>query len=186
MAFNLGSVGDVTGGFGGAGLALQGIGLAGSLFEGMKESKIADQEAGVSQQIAGYEEQITRQRQQQMMLFSQRQQMENFRNVQKARAQGMSAAVNAGAQFGSGIAGAQSEAAAQGGQNQRNLGQDLQIGQNIFGLTDQIDSSKMQLSSLQGSMASAQGMGAIFGGMSGLGQGLLGGSNSLGHLFGNG
>lgn len=184
--FNIGSVGDVSGGFGGAGLGLEAIGAAGSIYEGLKESNIANQQAGLSQNMAGLEEQITQQRQQQMVLFNQRQQMENFRNSQRVRAQGIAASVQSGAQFGSGTVGAQSAQASQQGQGQRNLSQDLGIGNKIFGLTYGIDEDKMQMAGLQGQMASAQGIGAIFGGISGMGSGMLGGSQSLGHLFGNG
>jgi len=69
------------------GLGLAGLGM--SLFGGLgqasvvrQQAQISAQVAGVSGQIAGDEQQVQAQRQQQMELEANRQQLQNFRNVQ--------------------------------------------------------------------------------------------------------
>lgn len=178
------SVSDIEGGFGGAGLGLGAIGLAGSIFSGMQSGQYEQQAAAESMKQTQLDEQINAQRQQQMVLYSQRQEMQNYRNVQRTRAMGMAAAVNSGAQFGSGIAGGQSAASAEGAQNTRNLSQNLQIGQNIFGLTSQIDQSRIAQSQDLSNSYSAQGRGSIFSGLGSFGADIMKAGQFLGPVLG--
>lgn len=178
------SASSIQSGIGAAGAGMGALGLVGNLIEGSKASDYASQEAGLSMQNAGYEEQISSLRQRQMNLFGQRQQMENFRNVQKARAQGMAAAVSSGSQYGSGVAGAQSSESATGGRNQMQLGQDLSIGNQIFDWTGKIDQNKIQMARLQSQQASAQGMQSGFQGLLQLGMGAMQAAGPIGMMAG--
>src|SRR6266481_6533330 len=114
-----------------------GIGLAGlgmQIFGGLSGAANAKEQAQVSGQISADEQRVNDQKEQQMQLEASRAQMENFRNAQKAKAQGLASAANQGAQFGSGLAGGQAEATAQGALNSKGISQNLTIGENIFSI----------------------------------------------------
>ena len=179
------SVGGLEGMMGGGGLGLEAIGMAGSIFSGIQESGIESKIAGEERSQAVNEEQITQLHQQQMHMFGQRQAMENYRKTQQVMAQGKAAAVNQGAQFGSGLAGAQGAESAEGGQGVRNLNQNMEVGDKIFGLTYQIDQSKMQEANLGSSLAKWQGISSMFQGLSGMGQGTLQAAGPLSKMFGS-
>jgi hypothetical protein len=152
-------------------------GIATSIFGGTEQAKVQKEEAGVSAEIAGYEEQINKQRQIQAQIMYSRQSLENLRNTQKTVAMNKAAAVAGGAQFGSGAAGGVGGAETSGALNQLNLSQDYTIGQNIFGLTSSIDADKIKLAKLGGEAAT-------YGGIASIGQGLTSGAMSLGRLSG--
>lgn len=136
------------------GLAVGGLAL--QAYGGISASKEAQHQAEIQQKIYGLESSVNDQRKQAMELSANRQQLENFRNVQRIRASGMNAAVNQGAQYGSGISGGQAQATSQGLFNSLGISQNLQIGRNIFGLNDQISQQKVQLSQSQSSQAEDQ------------------------------
>jgi hypothetical protein len=168
------------------------IGVGTSLFGASKSSgaagraaEIAGQEAQVSGQIAQSEMQINAQRRQQMVLDVGRQQLQTVRNAQLARSMAISASVNQGAQFGTGIAGGVSQIAAQGAQDTRNLSQNFEIGKNVFDLNDQIDKSKITLAKLGGDMASAQGDMAQGQGIQQLGAGIMSAASPMSKFFGS-
>ena len=167
----------------GAGTSLFGIG--GSMSASKRAAEIAQQEAQVSGQIAQTEIGINTQRRQQMVLDVNRQQMQTLRNTQLARSMAVSAAVNQGAQFGTGIAGGTSQVASQGGQDTRNLSQNFQIGSKVFDLNDQIDKYKIQLASLGGQMASAQGDMAQSQGLTSLGAGIMSAASPFSKFLGS-
>lgn len=143
------------------GLGLAGLGM--QIFGGMSAASNAKQQAQVSAGVSADEQQINVQKQQQMQLEANRQITENFRNVQRVQAQGLATATSGGAQFGSGIQGAQAEAASQGAYNAQGVSQNLEIGQNIFGITSDINSKRMQLASLGGQAATDQGIASLGG-----------------------
>lgn len=99
-----------------------------------------------------------------------------------AKAQGLSSAVGQGAQFSSGAAGGQAQASADNAFNQEGISQNLQIGNNIFGLQNKVSGYQMQMAQLQGQAATYQGIGSI-GNMLAGNAGPLG--NMLGNIFGN-
>lgn len=166
---------------GGAGnpisLAMGAAGLGLSIYGGLQESKIEGQEAQVSASIASDEEQINKQRQQLATLTYNRQTTENIRQAQMGAARAKAAGVNQGAQFGSGSVAGVEHASSEQAFNQQNLNQNYTIGQNIFGLTSQIDQSQIQLAQLGGAAAGAAGI-------AGLGGALMGGSMAAGRLTG--
>lgn len=161
------------------------------LFGGLKQADVAHQTAQVSMDVAHQEQGINDQKQQQMSLQANRMQLENFRNVQRARAQGLNAATQQGAQFGSGLAGGQGQAEDQGFFNSLGINQNLQIGQNINGLNSNISQDKIKIAGLGGQAATDQGIsslgGALISSAGALGKMSKGvGSMNFNGLFGGG
>lgn len=130
-------------------LGIGAIGLGMQLYGGISASQDAQRANQVQQDVTTQEANVNVQRQQAMELSARRQQMEVFRNTQRARAQGLNAATNQGASYGSGLQGGQAQATDQGLFNVAGINQNLQIGRNIFGLDAKISADKMQLSSIQ-------------------------------------
>lgn len=168
-------------------LAIGAAGIAAQVFGGIGGAFGANKVSALQKQEAANETAVNDQRAQQMELSNRRQQTENFRNIQRARAMGLEASVNQGAQFGSGMAGGQAQAQDQGAVNTLGLDQNLTIGRNIFALNDKISSEKADVSSVQSGMATDNaiaGFGAMLtkgaGTMSNIFQGFGGGSNSGG------
>ncbi len=129
------------------------VGLGTSLFGSILGSGEAEKAAGINRDIAQQELNVQGQKQQQMVLYSRRQQLENIRNTQRARAMGLAAATNQGAQFGTGLQGGQAQATDQGTSNALGINQNLQIGQNIFGFDQKISQDRIALSGISSSMA---------------------------------
>lgn len=175
-------------------LGIGAVGLGLQVFGGFSAASAAKQAYGIQQNITGLEGQVNDQRRQAMELSARRQQLENFRNTQRVRAMGMNAAVNQGAQFGSGLQGGQAQATDQGNFNALGVSQNLQIGRNMFGLQDQISQQKLALSGVQSSQATDQawaGLGGALtknaGTISNISQGVGGfKSNNFGFLMGGG
>lgn len=163
-------------------LGIGAVGLGMQIFGGMSASEHADQANQVQQQIAGLEKDVNGQRRDAMELSARRQQMEVFRNNQRQRAMATNAAVNQGAQFGSGLQGGLAQVQDQSMFNSLGISQNLQIGRNIFGFNDQITSYKAQLSSIQTEMGKDQGMASLGGSIS-KSAGMLG---QMGQSFGSG
>ena len=178
-----GTGGDAAGGAAGAAtgnpiaIAAAVAGMAGQIWGGIETARVQKEEAGISTEIAGYEEQINKQKQQQATLMYQRQSIENFRAAQKASHMSRAAAVNQGAQFGSGAAAGEKQAYGEAAFNQQNLAENYMIGQKIFGLTSSIDQDQIRLAQLGGQAST-------FGGISAVGQGVASSSMALGRLTG--
>lgn len=161
-------------------------GLAGGALDimgGMQEASASKDIATASGNIAGLDEQVNHQRQLQMNLNAQRQQVQNLRNVQRAKSAGLVAATSQGASTGgpgggvsSGFAGGQGQAGAQGAYNALGISQNQQIGNAIFGLDDQIDQQKMNIASAQSKMAGGAGLSSI-------GKSVMGAAGNLGMLL---
>lgn len=146
----------ITGGLQAVGFAMQ---LAG-VFGGMGASQ---KNAQISQAIAQQERNINDQKRQQMELSARRQQMEVFRNAQRMRAQGTAAAVNQGAQFGSGLQGGLAQVSDQSYSNSLGIGQNLEIGNNIFDMNNTISGLNAQKSQVQSEAAMYQGFTSLGG-----------------------
>lgn len=152
------------------------VGLGTSLFGGLMGASDASKAADINQDIAHQEIGINAQKKQQMILDSRRQQLENIRNVQKARSLGLTNAVSSGSQFGTGLQGGQAQATDQGVTNALGFSQNLEIGKNIFALDDKIDQDKAQLSSVQSDQA-------MWGAVAGVGNSISKSSSLFGNLF---
>ena len=134
------------------GAGIVGIGL--QLFGGFGASESAKRQAEISKQIAGDEQQINQQKYQQMQLEASRSSLQQFRNIQRMRAQATASATSQGAQFGSGLQGGLAEVTNEGMFNAQGINQNLQFGNTIFGINNDISSKKMQLADVQASQAS--------------------------------
>lgn len=182
-------------------LAIGAVGLGMQIFGGLSSASNARQQASVSSDIAGQEYGINNAKQAAMDLQGRRTQLENVRNIQRARAQGTEAAVSQGAQFGSGLQGGLAQVTDQGLFNMQGVNDALQTGHQIAGYNNTISSDKMQLATLGGQAATDQGISSLGGalmksgpvigqlgqnaysGLKGLnlGQGLFGGGSPSGY-----
>lgn len=144
-------------------LAVGAVGLGMQIFGGLSSANNASQQASVSSNIASQEQSINNAKQQAMQTQARRTQMENVRNIQRARAQGTEAAVSQGAQFGSGLQGGLAQATDQGLFNMQGVNQAVQTGQQIAGYNANISSDKMQLATLGGQAATDQGISSLGG-----------------------
>src|SRR5882672_3503245 len=143
------------------GLGVVGLGM--QIFGGIKGSEVAGQQAQQSRYIAQDEQRINDQKRQQMLLESHRNQLQIFRNNQRLRAQATNAATQQGAQFGSGLQGGLAQIEDQGLFNSQGINQNVEIGQNIFGINNDISQHKMQLASLGGDASDAAGLASLGG-----------------------
>lgn len=144
-----------------AGLSVVGLGL--QLFGGLSASSNAQQQADVSMKIAGEEAKINQQKQLQQQLESRRMQLQTIRNTQRQRAQGIQAAVNQGANKGSGLQGALAQNTGEGIFNLTGINQASQISNSIFGINNTISQYKMQLAQLGGEAATDQALSSLGG-----------------------
>lgn len=145
------------------GAAASAVGLGMSIFGGLDQSRIAKEQAGVSADIATQEQGINAQKQQAMELAGRRQQLEIIRNNQRARSMAENAAVNQGAQFGSGLQGGLAQVEDQSLFNLAGVNTALETGRNIAGFNNQISQDKIRLAQLGGDAASSAGFASLGG-----------------------
>jgi hypothetical protein len=141
-----------------AGFGMQAFGAFGA-------AGAAGQAAAASKAIAQDEMAADQQRRTAMELSARRQSVQDLRMNQRARAMATQNATTQGAQFGSGLAGGIGSISGQSGNNQLGISQNLQIGENLFNINQQIDAEKM-------AEADAKSKEATFGAIGGLGKGL--------------
>lgn len=152
-------------------LGLSVVGLGMSLFGGAKSASnsvaYAGQVSSLSNSISSDEQNINLQKQKQMQLEGRRMQLEQVRNAQRQRSQATAAAVNQGANLGSGLQGGLGQIQGQSGSNMLGINQNMEIGQNIFGFNNSISGKRAQLNSLQAQygadQAQAQGLQSLGG-----------------------
>lgn len=176
-----------------AGLGIVGLGM--QVFGAISGAQSSRQAASLNQGIARDEMAINEQRRQAMELSASRQQLEIYRHTQRLRAQAQQAGVNQGAQFGSGVPQGMGQVESQGAFNALGVGQNLEIGRNIFGINNDISNKKIQLADVQADQATAAGWqslggslmkaGPMLGAMSqGFGRSSSGSSGSYGNNYG--
>lgn len=139
-------------------IGLGAIGLGMQIFGGIGASEDAQKQAQISQQVSVEERAINEQKRQQMQLTAKRQQLEIFRNNQRARAQATNAATQQGASLGSGLQGGLAQVQDQSMFNALGINQNLEIGQNIFSHNDAISGLKAQSASVAADQAADQGL----------------------------
>lgn len=169
-SFDFQSLGSGIGDIAGFGLGVYGsLGAAGA----------SKQEAQISKQIAGLEIQADQQRKTAMEISARRMQTESVRNAQRARSMALQNATTQGAQFGSGLQGGYGSIEGQSAFNQLGVSQNLQIGENLFGINQQIDVQKMAMADAKSTESTDMAIG-------GLGKGLgsvVGDVFKIGGLF---
>lgn len=139
-----------------AATGIAGLGL--SLYGGIEASKAAKQEADIEKQMAGVEIQQDAVRRSGMELSASRQQIEQVRREQSARALSLSTAAAQGSQFNSGVQGAAGDVSGQTDFNRIGISQNLAFGEKMFDLNGMLDQLKMQKADVQSSMATDQGI----------------------------
>lgn len=154
----------------GAGLAFQGAGM----FESSEGSK--EYNESKKREIA-LEQKVDEQRRIKMNLDASRMQMENLRNVQRARSQSLTAATSQGAagSGSSGLQGAYGQIKAQGAWNSLGITQNLEIGNKVFDLNAQISQERIQQADANQKMQLGQGL-------SSFGSSLFGAGAAFGRL----
>lgn len=166
-------------------IGLSAIGLGMKLFGSFSgadhTAEYAQQMNAQEQQKFGLEKQVNEQRRQSMELSASRQNLETFRRVQQARAAGLQAATNQGAQFGSGYAGGQGSINAQGMFNVQGVNQNLAIGRNIFGLDNQITDVNARESTIKSNFQGQQAQDQAW---QSLGGSLMGSAGTIGNIGG--
>lgn len=175
----------ITGTIAAVGIIAQLAGGAGGLFAGSKASGVAQQESAVSQQITALEGQENMQRQLAMQISSRRQVTQAIRQAQLRASQGLAAATNQGAQFGSGAQGGQAQEVAEGAFNVAGTNQQYEIGTNLFNLQGQVTEKQGIMSQLQGQLASLQGQQSMYAGISSIGASLSRSAGPMGNILGN-
>lgn len=118
--------------------AIGAIGLGANLFFGQRAKEDANYINADEQRKFGLQKDVNAQRQTAMELSGRRQQMEDFRNMQRARAQGIQNATTQGANKGSGLQGGIADVENQGFFASAGVNQNLQIGRNIFSIDNNI------------------------------------------------
>lgn len=134
----------------GAGLGFKAYGM-------MAGSDAADKYNQAQIQKINLEKQVEEQRRKAMELDARRKQLENFRQVQRARSAALTNATSQGAAQGSGLQGGYGQITAQGAWNSAGISQNLEIGRNIFGINSQITDTNITLANSQRDLQRAQG-----------------------------
>lgn len=144
-------------------LGIMAVGLGLQAYGGFSAAGRAKEASQISQNIAADEQKINDQKRTQMELEARRMQMQTFRNAQRLRAQATAAAVNQGASKGSGLQGGLAQIQDYAAEGLTNIGQNLEIGRNIFSLNDDISAQKQRLASIQGEGATEQALASLGG-----------------------
>src|ERR1044071_6818368 len=122
----------------GLGLGLSAIGTIGGIGS-------AQEQAGISKQIAADELKFEAQRQKAMELQNRRMMLQQIRQQQVAQAMALTTATSQGASQGSALGGAYGQIAGQTGTNVTGLSQNLLIGRNMFNINSEISGLKMKM-----------------------------------------
>jgi hypothetical protein len=173
----------------GAGVGAAGLGLD---LWGTVEASASQQDAANFQaqaykksgDIARLDIQANAVKARQMAIMSNRQAVENARNVQKAQAIGVSTATNAGGQYGTELNTEEGAARAQGAYNFKGILQNYLLGTESFDISNQQSQDKIQIAGLESQAATKQGDAAKWQGIASIGAGLMGASSSIGNLAG--
>lgn len=144
-------------------LGISAIGLGMQAFGAFGAAASAKEAAGISKEMAGKEQDINEQKKQQMHFEANRMQLQQYRNMQRLRAQGTAAAVNQGASQGSGLQGGLAATSASGLTNIKGILGNLQFGDTIFGLNNDISGLKMKMADVQAEQAESQAWASLGG-----------------------
>lgn len=154
-----------------------GIGLGIELYGASKAKQASGRISQDQQQILGQEQAENDVRQRAVAMMAQRKQIQSVREAQMAGARSRAAAVQGGAQFGSGAKAGEQMAQSGNAYNQETISQDLQSANQMFSLDRGINQLKSQIGYAQTSLSNAQGIEQI-------GASLMGGAGALGRLSG--
>lgn len=134
------------------------IGLGMTLFGGSQQVSAAKQTAEAQRQIAADEIKQDSVRRKAMELAASRQQMEVFRNAQRARALALNNATSQGAQFGSGLQGGYGQVGGQANWQSSGIQRNLGFGEQMFDINNEINQQKMIIAAAGGTSATGAGI----------------------------
>lgn len=154
---------------------IAGIGVAASVAGTVGGFYASQQQASAQKKALAAQAEAERQRQIAMNLDAQRKKREIARQAQAARAQALAVTNAQGASQGSGLEGAYGAISGQTGVNALGVSQNQEIGNNIFAANRAVGAAQMDA-------ADAQGMGAMFSGISSLGGALVKNSGTIGKI----
>lgn len=112
--------------------------------------------SAINIQTYQYQQQIEGQHKQAMELDARRNQLEEIRKLQRARATSLQVATATGQQRGSGLQGAYGQAQGQHGVNMLGIQQNLGFGENIFALNSQVSQQNVAMEQLRSGYAKQQ------------------------------
>lgn len=144
-------------------LAIGAVGVGMQIFGGFGQAEKSQEASRVSQDIARQEQAINGAKLRQMELEGRRMNVENIRNGQRARAQATNAAVQQGAQFGTGLMGGIAQINDKTNWNILGVDQGLQTGREIGGYNDKISADKQQLAQIGADSSMYQGLTSLGG-----------------------
>lgn len=164
---------DITGALGGlrglsslAGAAAGPVGAVGlglSIFGGIEKYEGAQKQTAAQVSEINLEEQQDQVRKQAMEVSSRRQQMEVLRNAQRASSLARANATASGSQFGSGLQGGLGQIAGASGVNMLGINQNLQSGEQMFGLNALLDQQKIAYAQAGGQINTGSGLSSLGG-----------------------
>lgn len=176
----------ITGAIAIAGLGMQLFGAGGAFGATSKAATIASQEAGISMQNADLQMHENQQRQLAMQISARRQMTQNTRQAQMQASQSLVTGVGqTGGTQGSAVQAGQQAATSGGAYNNQGVQQQLGIGNNLFGIQNQISRNQITMAGLGGDMATQQGQASMFQGIGAIGGSLTKSAGPLGNILGN-
>lgn len=137
---------------------LAALGMGMSLLGGIMNIGSSREMAESQMREAMLQRQIQEQNHKSMMLEARRKSLEILRTQQRAQSIALQSATNQGAAFGSGLQGGYGQISGQTATNLAGVNQNLQIGENVYQLNDQISREKIHQAQLGGQMAMNQGI----------------------------
>ena len=137
------------------------VGLGLSMSGSNQAAKKAQEIAQVEKQIFQVQKEENNVRREAMVMSSRRDQLEQIRNSQRARAMALNTAASQGAQFGSGLQGGYGQISGQIGGNLLNISGNLERGEKMFNFENAISDYRAQESQLKGEQAAAQGQASL-------------------------
>lgn len=141
------------------------VGLGLSVFGAIEKYQGAQKQTAAQIQEVKDEQQQDKVRQQAMEVQARRQQMEAFRNQQRARALALNNATSEGAQFGSGLQGGYGQISGQTNTNLLGISQNLQSGNQMFALNQDISNQKIAYAQAGGQINTGSGLSTLGGAM---------------------
>lgn len=157
------------------------VGVAGTVvsYQGaQKQAAAARSQAEASQRIAEQQQKQNEVLQKQAALNYRRQQLEFLRSSQRARSLSLATATNQGAQYGSGLPGGLGQISGAYNTNQLGLSQNFALGQENFGINQNISQQRIAIAGFGADAAQGAGLAS-------LGGALVKNAGTIGNLAGN-
>lgn len=160
------------------GLGAIGVGAVGSAVSGYFGMQAEQGVTQATQNISALQEQANQINYNQARMTISRNSLQEIRNAQTARATAIAGATNQGAQFGSGLAGGESQITAQAGTNLLGLNQAARFAGQMNTVNQGISQQEIARAGYQGTAQMWQGIGSAFGGLASAGNSLVSASTN--------